>query len=170
MCDEIGKNHLVSVPCAEWIRAAGCHEGIVTDQEFAQAQENLHEYKEYSKNGSAGDSSFFQKKVRCGVCGHIMYYISVKKSYYICNTPRITDIFDCPEGRLMEEELLESVRDGLRTQALCAVDAARIWEEKRRRKQYNVQSMRAELSRLAVRGCEDLRCQYRRGYGSHYQL
>ena len=98
MCDQIGKNHMVSVPKAEWIRVAGCHEGIVTDEEFAHAQENLREYKEYSKNGP--DHRLLWKKVRCGVCGHIMYHFSGKKPYYICNTPCVTDVFSCPEKRL----------------------------------------------------------------------
>ena len=147
MCGEIGKNHLVSVPRTEWIRVAGCHEGIVTEQEFAQAQDNLREYKEYSKNGPG--KRLFQKKVRCGVCGHIMYYFSGKQPYYICNTPRVTDVFGCPGGRLMEEDLHDAVLDGLRMQALYAVDAARIWEEKHRQKQYDVKGMRAELSKLA---------------------
>lgn len=148
MCDEIGKNHQVSVPRAEWIRVSGCHEGIVTEQEFTLAQENLREYREYSKNGSG--KRLFQKKVRCGVCGHIMYYFSGKKPYYICNTPRVTDVFKCPEGRLMEEDLHDAVLDGLRTQAFYAVDASRIWEEKHRQKQYDVKGMRAELAKLDV--------------------
>lgn len=148
MCDEIGKNHLVSVPRAEWIRVAGCHERIVTDQEFALAQENLREYREYSKNGSG--KRLFQKKIRCGVCGHVMYYFSGQKPYYICNTPRVTDVFECPGGRLMEEDLHDAVLDGLRTQALYAVDASRIWEEKHRQKQYDVKGMRVELSKLDV--------------------
>ena len=147
MCDEIGKNHMVSIPRAEWIRVAGCHEGIVTNEEFAHAQENLREYKEYSKNGTG--RRLLWKKVRCGVCGHIMYYFSGKKPYYICNTPRVTDVFGCPEERLAEEDLLDAVRDGLRTQALYAVDAARIWEEKHRQRQCDVKGIQAELSRLA---------------------
>lgn len=49
----------------------------------------------------------------------------------------------------MEEELLDAVRDGLRTQAFYAVDAARIWKERHSRKKSNVQGMRAELSKLA---------------------
>ena len=147
MCDQIGKNHMVSVPKAEWIRVAGCHEGIVTDEEFAHAQENLREYKEYSKNGPG--HRLLWKKVRCGVCGHIMYHFSGKKPYYICNTPCVTDVFSCPEERLAEEDLLDAVRDGLRTQALYAVDVARIWEEKHQRKQCDVKGMQAELSRLA---------------------
>lgn len=146
MCDEIGENHLVNVPRTDWIRVAGCHEGIVTDREFALAQENLREYREYSKNGPG--KRLFQKKVRCGVCGHIMYFFSGKKPHYICNTPRVTDVFDCPEERLMEEDLHDAVLDGLRTQALYAVDATRIWEEKHRQKQYDVKGMRAELSKL----------------------
>lgn len=146
ICDEIGKKHQASIPRAEWIRVAGCHEGIVTDQEFALAQENLREYREYSKNRSG--KRLFQKKVRCGVCGHIMYYFSGKKPYYICNTPRVTDVFDCSGERLMEENLHDAVLNGLRTQALYAVDAARIWEEKHRQKQYDVKGMRAELSKL----------------------
>ena len=147
MCDEIGKNHQVSVPRAEWIRVSGCHEGVITEQEFILAQENLREYREYSKNGTG--KRLFQKKVRCGVCGHIMYYFSGKKPYYICNTPRITDVFDCPGERLMEKALHDAVLDGLRTQALYAVDASRIWEEKHRQKQYDVKGMRSELSKLA---------------------
>lgn len=96
----------------------------MTDQEFALAQENLREYREYSKNRSG------------------------KKPYYICNTQRVTDVFDCSGERLMEENLHDAVLNGLRTQALYAVDAARIWEEKHRQKQYDVKGMRAELSKL----------------------
>lgn len=147
MCDEIGKNHMASVSRAEWIRVAGCHEGIVTGREFAQAQENLREYKEYSKNRVK--NRLFQKKVRCGVCGHIMYYFSGKKPYYICNTPRVTDVFECFGGRLMEKDLYDAVLDRLCIQALYAVDVRRIWEEKHRRKQYDVKGMRMELSKLA---------------------
>lgn len=147
--DEIGKNHQVSVPRAEWVRVDGCHEGIVTEEEFAQAQENLREYKEFSKNGAGKGSRPLRKKVRCGVCGYTMhYYMSAKKPYYVCDTPRFIDAFCCPEERLEEQVLLDAVRDGLRTQALYAVDAARVWEEKHRRKQCDVQGMRAELSRL----------------------
>ena len=123
------------------------YEGIVTDEEFAHAQENLREYKEYSKNGTS--RRLLWKKVRCGVCGHIMYHFSGKKPYYICNTSRVTDVFGCPEERLAEEDLLDAVRDGLRTQALYAVDAARIWEEKHRQRQCDVKGIQAELSRLA---------------------
>lgn len=150
MCDEIGKNHMVGIPRAEWIRVVGCHEGIVTDEEFAHAQENLRAYKEYSKNGTG--RRLLWRKVRCGVCGHIMYYFSGKKPYYICNTPRVTDVFGCPKERMAEEELLDAVRNGLRTQALYAVDAVRIWEEKHCRKQCDVKGMRVELSRLAESG------------------
>ena len=49
----------------------------------------------------------------------------------------------------MEEGLREAVLDGLRTQALYAVDASQVWEERRRQKQYDVKGMRTELSKLA---------------------
>lgn len=49
----------------------------------------------------------------------------------------------------MEKALHDAVLDGLRTQALYAVDASRIWEEKHRQKQYDVKGMRSELSKLA---------------------
>ena len=80
----------------------------------------------------------------------IIFYFTGKKPYYICNTPRVTDVFDCPGERLMEEDLHDAVLDGLRTQALYAVDASWIWEEKHRQKQYDVKGMRAELAKLDV--------------------
>ena len=79
-----------------------------------------------------------------------MYYFSGKKPYYVCNTPRVTDVFDCPGERLMEKDLHDAVLDGLRTQAFYAVDTSRIWEEKHRQKQHDVKGMRAELAKLDV--------------------
>lgn len=44
---------------------------------------------------------------------------------------------------------MDAVRDGLRTQALYAVDAARIWKERHSRKKSDAQGMRAGLAKLA---------------------
>lgn len=146
MRDEIGRSHTVKKDRGEWISVSGTHQGIVTREEFDRAQEQMRRFQERGC-GKPGGSPFL-KKVRCGICGHIMARAGKKKPYYVCHTPRVTDKYACPVERMPEKDFEEAVLKQLRIQALYAVDLSRIWEEKQRLRKQDTEGMRKALSRL----------------------
>jgi len=145
--DEVGNPHVVSVDRADWIAVDHTHEEIVSYEDFELAQASLREYKERNL-GTPGKGRPLYKKVKCGICGHRMKRVNAKQPYYICHSPRYTDAYACTEERVPEGDLLEVVADGLRAQALYAVEAGRIWEERHRRKKCDVALVRKTISVL----------------------
>lgn len=146
MRDEIGRSHTVKKDRREWISASGTHQGIVTREEFDCAQEQMRRFQERGCVQPGGNP--FLKKVRCGICGHIMARVGKKKPYYVCHTPRVTDKYACPVERMPEKDFEEAVLKQLRIQALYAVDLSRIWEEKQRLQKQDTEGMWKNLSRL----------------------
>lgn len=69
MRDEVGRSHTVKNKREDWISVDGTHEGIVSRAEFDRAQEQMRKYAEHKCSPSG---SPFVRKVRCGICGHIM--------------------------------------------------------------------------------------------------
>ncbi|MDE7274503.1 MAG: recombinase family protein [Lachnospiraceae bacterium] len=129
--DEVGKNHVVSVQRSDWIVVENTHQGIVSKEEYEHAQEQLREYMERNAAIDGRKGTMLYKKVRCGVCGHVMKRVNAKQPYYVCNTPRLTDTCSCMEEPILEKDLTETVLTELRMQVLYAVEISHIWEEKR---------------------------------------
>lgn len=146
--DEIGRNHTVKKDRSDWICTEGAHQGIVTKEEFERAQEWLRKFAGHGPGPGQPCGSPFLKKVRCGVCGHIMARIGKKNPYYICHTPRVTDAYACPAGRVAEKDLADALLEQLRAQASYAVDMARIWEEKHCREKQDIKGKRKEIACL----------------------
>lgn len=146
--DEVGKSHVVRVERTGWIVTDNAHEGIVSQEEFERAQEQLREYSERNSVLPGRKGTTLYKKVRCGVCGHIMKRVNTKQPYYICSTPRVTDAYSCMSEKILESDLLETVLTGLRMQALYAVDISRIWEEKRNQRKSDVNGILKILTDL----------------------
>lgn len=142
----VGDWHTVKVSRSEWITVADTHEGIVTREEFDKVQTLLQSRAE--RDIRPQDASPLCKKVRCGVCGHIMGRNKAKACYYICRTPRMTSAFSCTVERVPESDLMEALLNGLRAQALYAVEAGRIWEEQHRQYQRDTDEIRKTLSGL----------------------
>lgn len=144
--DEIGRNHTVKKDRGDWICVEGTHQEIVTREEFERAQERLRKFAGHGRGQPCG--SPFLKKVRCGVCGHIMARMGKKKPFYACQTPRVTDAYACPAERVAEKDLADTLLRQLRAQALYAVDTARIWEEMHCRKKQDANSIQKEINCL----------------------
>lgn len=142
----VGDWHTVKVCRSEWIIVDDTHEGIVTREEFDEAQARLREFAERDLGPQGGTPLY--KKVRCGICRHLMVRNKAKIPYYICRTPRVTSAYSCVEERVPESDLLDTLLDGLRTQALYAVEASRIWEEQHRQYQRDTDATRKTLSSL----------------------
>ena len=87
-------------------------------------------------------------KVRCGVCGYAMTRSRAKRPVYYCRTNRVSDAFTCPSERVPEADILEAILDGLHVQAMAAVEMARIWEERHRRKKTDTAALRKNIAAL----------------------
>lgn len=141
--DQVGHNHTVKVGRHDWIVADGGHESIVDTELFNRAQKSLREFME--RSGAPHGKSLLYKKVRCGVCGHVMERFNAKQPYYRCKTPRVTDAYLCSAERTAEEDIIEILLADLRVQAALAVDLSHIWEEKRKGVQLNLELMRRSI-------------------------
>lgn len=142
--DQVGHNHTVKVSRQDWIIAEGFHESIVDINLFKRAQENLREFME--RNGVPLGKALLYRKVRCGVCGHVMERVNAKIPYYRCRTPRMTDAYSCPSGITPEADIIETLLIDLRVQAALSVELSRIWEEKHKGKRRNVEVLRKSIA------------------------
>lgn len=146
MRDQVGHHHTVKVSKAEWITAAGTHDGIVTQEEFDKAQLAMREFME--RDGINLGEWVLRHKVRCGVCGYAMTRSRAKHPVYYCRTNRISGAFACSSERVPEADILEAVLEGLHIQAMAAVEMARIWEEGHRRKKRDTAALRKNIAAL----------------------
>ena len=145
--DMVGHVHTVKVSRTDWITVDNTHEGIVTREQFDRAQASLRPFME--RNSSPlGDGVPMNKKVRCGICGHVMVRHKTKRPYYRCETSRVTDTFLCTEERLSEGDLMEGLQEGLHVQALLAVELGRLWDEQQRKDRRSVATTIKELASL----------------------
>ena len=143
--DIVGGHHSVKVSKKDWAVVEDTHEGIVTQEEFDRAQTILREFIEKDR---ASGSKVLGGKIRCGICGHVMHRVDVKEPYYICHTPRATDVFACPTERILERDILSLLLDSLRVQAGAAVEFERIWTEQHRQEKKDTAAMRKTLTEL----------------------
>ena len=141
--DRMGSPHTVKVAKKDWVVVSNMHEGIVTQEEFDRAQDALQPYEEHS---GVFHNWPLAGKIYCGICGHAMTRSKKKLAYYYCATPRITDAYSCSQESIMEQDVLELVLNGLRKQALIAVDLERLWEERNRLKKKNTADILRRLS------------------------
>ena len=129
----VGDWHTVRTSKSDWITVDGTHEGIVTREEFDRAQAAMREYRE--RDGLHFEDRALRRKVRCGVCGHVMVRSHRKHHCYSCRTPRVTDAYSCPTERIPECDIMEALLDGLHVLAATAVEWSRIWKEEQEKRQ-----------------------------------
>lgn len=95
---------------SEWIVVPGCHEAIVTDDEFERAQAVV------GKGGGRGARKkreyLLRGLVRCGVCGRAMIRHPAGKrrgAYYYCDRGRFIEDTPCPVDERFDEGKLEGI-------------------------------------------------------------
>lgn len=140
--DKVGCAHVVRVDRKEWITVDSTHEGIVTQEEFDRAQSAIRmpvcrEKHHWPLRG----------KVRCGTCGYAMARVNKSPPYFKCQTPRMNTAYTC-SGRMLEADLLKAVSEGLRAQALMAVELKRLWEERDREQKEDCDAIKRKLNVL----------------------
>lgn len=142
--DIIGSTHTVKVWSKDWIVVADTHTGIVTKEEFDRAQDAMRAYAE--RDGQPLSAT--RGKLRCGVCGHSLAKSVGKSNFYYCRTPLVSDVFDCAEVHILEDDVEAALLDGLRAQASFAVEMSRIWEERQHKAKKSVAATVKTLSAL----------------------
>lgn len=147
--DIIGSNHYIRNKRSDWIVVADQHQGIVTQEEFDRAQSAIRVFMEHGKR--SGNPRILSGKVRCGVCGHIMFCARKKQTYYLCRTPRVTNQYDCPREKVLEQDILDAVSEGFRARASVAVEMAQIASESQKIEQTDTHSRQKDLLKMKER-------------------
>lgn len=143
--DIVGNAHTVMVKREEWVVVDDAYEGIVTQEEFDAAQKAMRDFVEFK---GVPQNRPLLKKVRCGICGHVMTRSRAKTPAYYCRTPCVTDTYACPSESISESDILEMLADGLRRRACIAVEMKNLWTEKHRAKKAGAASIRNNLAIL----------------------
>lgn len=92
---------------SEWIIIPNCHEAIVSDKEFIEAQKAIRRIGKYERS----DKKYLLRSlIRCGVCGRAMTRNARGKvTTYYCDKSRFVENTDCPVGERFKESELEKV-------------------------------------------------------------
>ena len=146
--DRVGHWHTVKVQRDDWIVVDQRHEGIVTEEEFKRAQDSMRAYVEFT---GAFHHFPLGRKVKCGICGHVMARSNSKHPYYYCKTRYVTNRYSCPTEKVYESDLLDSIMIGLRVQSEVAVEAEFLLAELRKKQQSNKTVILKDLDGLRER-------------------
>lgn len=103
-----------------WVIVEGCHEPIITLEEFAAARANLKKYVEKGKAPIA--KHLFSGKLRCGNCGYALERRTKPIPQFCCVTYRMMKDCGCGKGHVKESELAETVLAAVRTYADALLD------------------------------------------------
>ena len=142
----VGDYHTVKNDRADWIVVENAHCGIVSRETFKIAQESLKKFSE--RSNAVSHNRPLERKVRCGICGHIMVRSGGKNTYYYCGTPRVASGCACTAETIPESELMELLLNELRLRAKAAVDVSKLWRERNKNTRESSKTIRLELSNL----------------------
>lgn len=143
----IGDSHTIKNQRTDWVIVENAHQGIVTEAEYRKAQDTLREFCE--RDDITFHNRPLERKVRCGICGHVMTRINSKEPYYYCSTPKVTDAYACPTEQIPESDIMELLHEGLLTRARAAVNLSELWRERHRQKHVSTAAIQKELTRLS---------------------
>ena len=148
---DVGGKHTASVPKEEQIIVEGMHPGIVTKEEFLQAQKIFR--KAYEKKRPIDKSYPLYMKVRCGTCGRAMGFKShvIKGKdyrYFGCTHARNQAAGACCREYIREEDLNQIVWNSVRVLLDAVGDVKKNAKLKKAAAKQNNAGMAAELAAL----------------------
>ena len=144
--DKVGNAHSVKNNRTDWIMVEDTHQGIVTQAEFDRA--HMVRRKSSEQNTNTAKRSLLYGKIRCGICGYAMARSKAKSTYYYCETFRVTDFYGCSNERIYEQDILDTMLEGLRIRAAAAVESSRVWKEQHQQASKDVYAMKKKLVSL----------------------
>ena len=77
-----------------------------------------------------------------------MFCARGKQAYYYCRTPRVTDQYNCPKEKVLEQDILDAVLEGLRIRAAAAVEMSRIRNERQQAGHADIHSKQKALLKM----------------------
>lgn len=111
---KVGSSRVKAVTENQWTVVDGAFPAIVTQEVFDTAKS----LNWGSHPGSTGESSrVFYRKIRCGHCGLAMERLQSTHPCYVCRTDRYKPDIGCPQDRIDEKELEQTVLASIRTMA-----------------------------------------------------
>jgi DNA invertase Pin-like site-specific DNA recombinase len=143
--DIVGNTHTVKVSREGWVTVANTHEAIVTREEFVRAQAAMRAFRECDGHV---DCHPLARKVRCGICGHVLTRSGRKERNYYCMTHKLMENVECIEVHISEKELQSSILESLRIQATIAVDREKLLTERCRAVRQEAKSTQNQLAAL----------------------
>lgn len=115
--DVIGSGRGRKVPREQWHITQGCHEAIVSPEEFEQVQrmfENNPKPPAGTKKAGMTEKRPLAGKVRCGGCGYVLARSSGKTPVYSCRHKLLTDAHTCLSGSVKASAIEDAVAEALR--------------------------------------------------------
>lgn len=92
---------------SEWIIIPDCHEAIVSEDEFLEAQKIIRKTRKYDRDKN---DYLLRSLIRCGVCGRSMQRAKRSKPiYYRCDKSMANQKTACPVGEKFPEADLERI-------------------------------------------------------------
>ena len=143
--DIVGSTHTVKARPEDWVVVTNTHEPLVSQEEFDWAQAAMREFKEH--DGYA-DRNPLARKVRCGVCGHILAQSKGKSCTFFCSTARYLEDTICARIHISQDELRTAILESLRAQAAVALEQEEFVEKQRRKARQEAKSRQKQLAAL----------------------
>ena len=144
--DVIGRTHSVKTERNDWIVVEGMHPSLVSPEEFEAAQRIMKPFSE--RTGLLFHNRPLDRRVHCGVCGHVMDRINSSNPYFCCNTARSTERFACPDTKIPENDILDLLYEEIRFRAKVVADLDKLRREQEKRERASLASIQKELSEL----------------------
>lgn len=132
---------------ADWTIVPSCHEAIVSDSEFEQAQSVVRKIRKYERYTS---DYLLRSLLHCGVCGRTLSRNSrTKIIYFMCDKSRLNSNTLCPVGeKFIEKELERVISTDLIEKLNLLVDSDRRMKETAEKMKGSEENLRQSLSRI----------------------
>ena len=138
----VGTTRTVKAARSDWIVVKGTHEALISEAQFKLAQDNLKEFREHTYCAAKKPLAY---KVFCGSCGRAMMRSNAKAHYYYCDTPRVSDAFNCTKERVPESDIMDAICTTIRSYARLAVDLDAILAQQREKEKTDRKQTQREL-------------------------
>lgn len=137
----------------EWVIVEGCHEAILSREEFYAAQSTLREQE--GRNKASLTTHLFSGKIRCANCQYALHRAASANPRYYCATRSRVEDSRCMKGHIKESELAEAVSAAVRAYIEVLLD--RMEMKKKAEDSGRIPALRKELASLQseVKGCQE---------------
>ena len=138
----VGTTRTVKAARSDWIIVKDTHEPLISETQFKQAQDNLKEFREHTYCETKKPLAY---KVFCGCCGRAMKRSNAKAHYYYCDTPRVSDAFNCTNERIPESDIMDAIYATIRSYARLAIDLDAILAQQKEKEKVDRKQTQREL-------------------------